>query len=245
MSHFCVLVIGENPEDQLAKYDENLEVPMHLVFTKEQIIKKERDRIEKYKKGLYAEYLVDPEKYKENCHNEAHLKYITEEFPKKLKWTDEQCYEAAIQDYRDYIEEGEKFCEIHEDGSLWMTTNDNAKWDWYQKGGRFRGLLKLKKPNKKAPLYNGWEWNDVSPYEYEQLKNEGFCDQAYVKDVANLNEIVTFAIIKDGEWHERWEMGWWCSVSNEKNQDTWEAEVRSLLADLPGDTLLTVVDCHI
>ena len=38
MSHFCVLVVGENPEDQLTKYNENLELLMHLVLTKEQVI---------------------------------------------------------------------------------------------------------------------------------------------------------------------------------------------------------------
>lgn len=27
MSHFVVMVIGDNPEQQLAPYDENLEVP--------------------------------------------------------------------------------------------------------------------------------------------------------------------------------------------------------------------------
>ncbi len=242
MSHFCVLVVGENPEDQLTKYNENLELPMHLVLTKEQVIKEERDRIEEYKNGLYAEYLADPEKYKENCRNKAHLKYITEEFPKKLKWTDEQCYEAAIKDYRDYIEEGEKFCEIHEDGSLWKTTNDNAKWDWYKIGGRFRGKLKLKVPHK-APLYTGWEFENDNDYNY--LKKEGCCDQAYSHEVENLDEFVPFAIVKDGEWHERGEMGWWCSVANEKDLDVWKIEVRSLLENLPGDTLLTVVDCHI
>lgn len=31
MSHFVVMVIGDNPEQQLAPYDENLEVPEYLV----------------------------------------------------------------------------------------------------------------------------------------------------------------------------------------------------------------------
>ncbi len=38
MSHFLTLVIGDEPEKQLAKYDENLELPMHLYMTKEQLI---------------------------------------------------------------------------------------------------------------------------------------------------------------------------------------------------------------
>ena len=27
--------------------------------------------------------------------------------------------------------------EIHEDGSVWRTYNNDAKWDWYQMGGRY------------------------------------------------------------------------------------------------------------
>lgn len=240
MSHFCVLVIGDNPEGQLAKYDETLELPMHLVLTKEQIVKKERDRIESYKNGMYAEYLEDPIKYKEKWPNESHLKYISEEFPKELEWTDEQCYEAGIKDYRDYVEEGEKWCEVHEDGSLWKTTNDNAKWDWYQMGGRYRGHLKLKVP-RKAPLYDGWEFENDN--DYDRLKKEGYCDQAFSHEVENLDEFVPFAIVKDGEWHQRGECGWWGIVTDEN--DNWDEEAKNLKKDLPYGTLLTVIDCHI
>ena len=41
MSHFLTLVIGEEPEEQLAKYDESLKLPLHLYKTKEQLISKE------------------------------------------------------------------------------------------------------------------------------------------------------------------------------------------------------------
>lgn len=244
MSHFCVLVIGSDVEEQLAKYDENLDVEMHLVATKEECIMRKRKWIEEYKEGLYALYLENPEKYREKCNNPGHLKYIEEEFPKMLEWTDEQCYEDYIKGYREDIEDGAIYCEIHKDGSLWKNTNDgNAKWDWWCQGGRYRGRLKLRTPEPDAPLYSGWQYGEDK--DYEKLKAEGYCDQALAKDVSNLDEITTFAVVKDGEWYERGEMGWWCHVSNEKNSDDWDAEVKALLKDLPADTLLTVVDCHI
>ena len=246
MSHFCVLVIGYNVEKQLAKYDEQLELEMHQVATKEQLIQKKRNWIEEYKNTVYAQFLRDPVKYKEGCSPE-HIKYLEEEFPKMLEWTDEQCYEGAIESYRWHIEDGEKWCEIHEDGSLWETTNENAKWDWYQQGGRYRGALKLKEPNPDAPLYTGWQWRNSkdADTEYERLKAEGRCDQALVKDVVNLDTLIPFAVVKDGEWHERGEMGWWAIVSDEKEEDVWANEVRELVKDLPEDTLLTIIDCHI
>lgn len=246
MSHFAVLVIGDAYEEQLAQYDETLVLDMHQTATKEELIKKCRQSIENYKNGLYAEYLKDPEGYKAECKDSpGHLKYISETFPKKLQWTDEECYEAVISDYRDYIADGADWCEIHDDGSLWETTNEHVKWDWYQMGGRYRGLLKLKEPNPDAPLYTGWQYGKDDAAEYERLKREGYCDRAAAGDVSNLEEVVPFAIVKDYEWYERGEMGWWAIVSNEKPEDVWEREVKALLKDLPPETMLTVVDCHI
>lgn len=241
MSHFCVLVIGDNHEGQLAKYDENLELPMHQVASKEELIAEQKRWIEDYKNGTYAEFLKDPKAYKAKCENERHIKYLEEVFPKMLGWSDEQCYENRISDYRDYINDGETWCEIHEDGSLWKTTNENAKWDWYQMGGRYRGHLKLKVPRMDAPLYNGWPHENKN--DYDRLKKEGYCDQAYSHEVENLDEFVPFAIVKDGEWHQRGKCGWWGIVTDEN--DNWDEEAKSLKKDLPYGTLLTVIDCHI
>lgn len=57
--------------------------------------------------------------------------------------------------------------------------------------------------------------------------------------------VTTFALLKDGQWHERGRMGWWACVSDEKPADAWNREFSALLDSLPDDTLLTVVDCHI
>ncbi len=249
MSHFAVLVIGADVENQLSKYDENLELPMHLVQTKEQLIKETKDSIERYKKVTYATYLADKEEYKAKCgNNEAHIKFLEEEFPKRLNWSDEECYEYAIADYRDYIKDGEDWCEIHEDGSLWKTTNEKAKWDWYQVGGRYRGLLKLKEGAKPIELlydenflYNE-EWYKE---ETAKLLKENRCDKAYRRDVVNLDEAVTFAVVKNGEWYERGDMGWFGIVRNEKDKDEWDKTFQELIKDIPEEECLTIVDCHI
>lgn len=246
MSHFCVLVIGENPESQIEKYDENLELPMHMVATKEDLIKKQRKWIEDYKNGLYAEFLKDPDAYKAHCTNEKHIEYLEKTFPKILEWTDEQCYQEEIKlNYLD-IEDGKTWCEIHSDGSLWKTSNEKAKWDWYKMGGRWRGMLKLKQPDDQHPLYDGLEFYEKNQSEeYNRLRKEGYCDQAIVGEISNLEEIVTFALVKEGEWYEKGEMGWWGVVTNPKDEDVWKEEVKKLLQGLSDDTLLTILDCHI
>lgn len=56
---------------------------------------------------------------------------------------------------------------------------------------------------------------------------------------------ITFAVIKDGKWYERGEMGWFGCVGNEKDPGRWESEFSKLIDSISGDTLLSVYDCHI
>lgn len=57
--------------------------------------------------------------------------------------------------------------------------------------------------------------------------------------------ISTFAFVKDGQWIERGEMGWFACVANEREQADWSAEFNKMLDTLPPTAWLTVVDCHI
>lgn len=66
----------------------------------------------------------------------------------------------------------------------------------------------------------------------------------YIKRAGD-NSATPFAILKDGKWYEKGEMGWWGMVSNEKDKHSWNEEFHKLMRDLDPNTLLTVVDCHI
>lgn len=57
--------------------------------------------------------------------------------------------------------------------------------------------------------------------------------------------LACFAIVKDGKWYQRGEMGWWGAVHDEKDEDAWHAEFNKMYDELPSDVWLTVVDCHI
>lgn len=67
-------------------------------------------------------------------------------------------------------------------------------------------------------------------------------EEEYVKDARN-SAITTFAVVMNGKWYERGEMGWWGVVSDEK--DNWADEFNKLFDSIPDDTLLSVYDCHI
>lgn len=103
-------------------------------------------------------------------------------------------------------------------GKHLSTYNPESHWDWYEIGGR---------------------WKD-----YFELKNGSKADQAKVGQIKK--EIKpTFAVVKDGEWYEKGEMGWWGITRNEKAEAKWDKEFKKLLKGLPKDTLVTLVDAHI
>jgi len=174
MSHFTVLVIGDDPEKLLAPYDENLEVERYVEATRKQLIERQRKEIKEYATaGPYAEYLRDPEAYAAACSNADHLEYLRDEFPKKLAWTDDECYADAIK-----WEESE---DIAEDGSVTSTRNPVGFWDWWAIGGRWNGYFRLK------PAVEG---RPVEPH-YSEIANEIWKDAPY-KTVAE------FAAAKTG-----------------------------------------------
>lgn len=75
--------------------------------------------------------------------------------------------------------------------------------------------------------------------------NDFLCSREEYEKEAASSALPTFAIIKDGKWFERGKMGWFGQVAEEKEQTSWNEEFNKLMDDLPGETLITIVDCHI
>ncbi|AUR91247.1 coil containing protein [Vibrio phage 1.158.O._10N.261.45.E12] len=57
--------------------------------------------------------------------------------------------------------------------------------------------------------------------------------------------ISTFAILHNGNWIEKGDMGWWGCVSDEKCLSEWQEVYEKALSEIPDDNYLIVVDCHI
>lgn len=106
-------------------------------------------------------------------------------------------------------------------------TNPNKKWDWWAVGGRWPGQLMLKSGEK----VDGARWLDV--------------DLAATLRECAPRQHLTFAILKDGRWHERGEMHWFAVVVDEKDDAAWAAEYTAVLETIHPDQHVTVVDCHI
>lgn len=56
---------------------------------------------------------------------------------------------------------------------------------------------------------------------------------------------ITRAVVKDGIWMERGRAGWFGMFDDVMLEDEWDRRYWELIESLPGDTMLTVVDCHI
>jgi len=85
--------------------------------------------------------------------------------------------------------------------------------------------------------------------EGKEMFGEHFWQMPYFLDkeefIMRQINIAPFAFLKDGEWVERGSMGWWGMSSNNVGCDVWEKKFIEMIYDLPNDTLITVVDCHI
>jgi hypothetical protein len=57
--------------------------------------------------------------------------------------------------------------------------------------------------------------------------------------------LLTHAVLINGQWHQQGEAGWWGAVHHDKDPETWHALFWNIFNSLSPDTLLTVVDCHI
>jgi len=63
--------------------------------------------------------------------------------------------------------------------------------------------------------------------------------------IQKLQAYSTFGIVKDGKWYERGEMGWWDTISNEKEAKKWYIEFNKIIEELDPETTVSVYDCHI
>ena len=82
-----------------------------------------------------------------------------------------------------------------------------------------------------------FSWS-ASPSDFVQTREEFIAD-------ARATAINTFALLKDGVWYEKGEMGWW-GMSNDKMTDKeWAVKIGELIDGLSDETPITIVDAHI
>ena len=152
-------------------------------------------------------------------------------------------------------------------------TNLDKKWDWYQVGGRWTGMIRKKdgttadickiadinfEPDQSQynkalrfweivvedfPLLPG-ETELFNFYKKEYYLNRYKTKENYALDQASFG---TFAMIDlDGKWYECGSMGWFgFSDDTKESADEFQNLFNRRLLNADGDCIFAVVDCHI
>jgi len=265
LSHFSLLVVGENVDEKLAPFQEGSETFIEPVDITDEVASDIAESISGGKTLAEA------------------LEY--------WGWDDKvvACKGDHGSDY--LVLDGDTVVEAVQ------FRNPNPKWDWYEIGGRWPGLLLLKDGNRAdsarkcdidvegmraaardsaAKQYDtvmsvvaGRTWKGL-----EQLRAEhgGDVDAArtayWAQDVPSNEEIRTicgyvgcdeylvsreeyirsaaaravgtYAVLKDGVWYENGSSAWSAGTNA-----AWADECAALFDSIPDGELVTVVDCHI
>lgn len=135
------------------------------------------------------------------------------------------------------------WAEVNEQGEVAKVidrTNRNAKWDWYVLGGRWVGFFKVATGTPESEFQLGRAGL------FAPKASERTADRIRWKDVDNsdgLDQYRTYAVVKDGVWMGKGDMGWFGFSANEKPD--WDTENLKLLESLKPDDIVNLIDCHI
>lgn len=327
MSHFSVLVVGPNIDLQLASFNEQPETGDPYV--KLQFVDTTDEYRQQYEEGSTTWVrcedgtLVLPWDKRFRDEKDAFARC---EAPPELERV-EVPFKERFATFEEYVKFWHGDEQPNEQGRYGYFNNPQAKWDWYQLGGRWSGMLILKKGSTgelgSPGVLGGKHPNDGADralkrdIDFDRMRNEAgqrasvlwdrvhaitgplddfatwerVCDELYPGDIeaartyyhaqpareaikaaakdeqntdlvwieldefivsraefvehARRHAISTYAVLKDGQWYQRGDMGWFGMSSNEKPEDDWDKEFEALLNSLPDDTMLSIVDCHI
>lgn len=278
MSHFTVLVVGDNPEQQLAPFQENNmgDCPKeYLKFnsTEAEMLKDyENDTVELVRHPDTSE-LMFPWTLQSELEQAEGVGVLDHEGRRAIRDRVDSMETVSVpikERYATFEVYAKEYCGCEqrdpEMGEYGYWENPNRKWDSYTLGGRWEGFFLLKDGTNadqcrcgdvdwggmiaanKADAEEEWSNFENAP---EDLRNiEAFINGIRQNEtresfVARRTAPCTFAVLKNGVWYERGDMGWWGIVSDEKDSDAWQREFEKLITNLPEDTLLSVFDCHI
>lgn len=279
MSHFTVLVIGGNVVEQLAPYDESIQL---APYKQGVVSKEEKQRMFDYyneKKGCnfktfeecYAEKGDDWNGNSWVKEGEEYVEYSTYNPKSKWDWyviggrwsgffklkedaknTDDtiimnrngmadQCMKGSI-DYDGMVKDAIKEAtEIWNKANVLFAGETFEHWDSVRT--RIETIDEARKFYNEQPVVKRFSnsedfgiWVDVEEYDMPL--------EQYVQTQVN-NVLSTFAVVKDGVWYEKGEMGWWGMSTDKMSQNEWNEKFKELLNSVSDDTILTLIDCHI
>ena len=250
MTHFTVLVIGNDVERQLAPYDENMDVaPYREDVTPDRIIQ------------MRSHYLNQGRPIT----NDEMLHFLWESnWANQKLYKDEEGYYEMIR-YNpaskwDWYQIGGRWA-----GFFWLKEEHAGEGDLGEPGvfGYKDGVVDNDRRVSQA-LKGEIDWEEMNRDALEKAKvaweeaqsgeasraglyfgygiEDGDTRETYVK---RMGRISTHAVVIDGIWLEQGRMGWFASMDANMTPAKWQTRFDELVTSVPDDTLMTLVDCHI
>ena len=174
MSHFTVIVIGSDVEEQMEPYAEQEFQEQYAAFNDtedeslEEYLNKEVELVVLADGSVHTKY---EEQFRQRDPNSYQTEYVypNNSVMRKGKFTEVYpTFEEFMEGWHGTSERDEKT------GRYGYWHNPNAKWDWYQVGGRWTGFFK---PKAGAVGYLG------EPGAFDNKPTEGWVDSIKLKDI--------------------------------------------------------------
>jgi hypothetical protein len=278
MSHFCVLVVGDNVHEQMAPFIEQVEAESEYASFNDQTEEHQKEYDEESTEMVKTnEGLMTPWEYERRVKDGKLPAGLKE---KKIPFKNI---------YKTFAEFCEKWHGSHadEDGNYGYWFNPDAKWDWYQIGGRWHGFFWQKRGADSGEQGDKSWCNEMDKFDARQvdsiLKKDVDLEAMRAEDVqqwtasyekaqkeqnkkamkwlydiepdetleallerkSKRHPCQSFAVLWKGEWIEEGRMGWFGMVSGAKDANDWTAQFNEIWKQIPEDTRVTIVDCHI
>lgn len=285
MSHFSVLVIGDDVEGQLQPYHEyectGIEDEYVVDVDRTDDARKEYEAF-RSRFASFEECLADVASQYQNL--DVDDAGVREEAKREWKKRQEISFGGFVEMWHGQ--------HLNEDRRYIVRTNPNAKWDWWKVGGRWADWLNISQGKAAdfdfverrgaAAVEAADEWGSLKidglgqpkpwsefreQYDTIEAARDAYAAHPFVQQIRARgpwndpdnylgsrqdyidrrvrNACVPFAVVKDGEWHAKGDMGWFATVTNAQDPNDWAYWVNSLLDSLDPDEMLTVIDCHI
>ena len=208
-----------------------------------------------------------------NEQDEQYMEFEPIDEPSEKLHAEYQQNENRYDSFDEFMESYYGCCK-NDQGQWGYMSNPNARWDWWQVGGRWSGFLHLKNgesvdeavvsdidfsPDREEykaalrwwevcvegkPLEDGEDQRDF----FNFYKPEYLIEQYGSKEkyAESRSEHIPWACLtSDGEWMEKGQMGWFAtSDATQESRDNFRQWFMDYIEDHP-DLVITMVDCHI
>lgn len=291
MSHYAVLVIGNDPEWQLAPFDENESVEPYLVG--EVSDKDKQSMLAFYNEKYNNKYFSFEDCYAENGNdwNDNRWKqgedgtwyeYSTYNPDSKWDWYSlggrwSGCFIKLKEGAEGVIGESSFFGDCE---GVDQAEKKDIDFDRIKREAREMAVKTYRDVAEKCggtiptlqlswkDIINEERFENMSIEEKRQMYHsqeavkiwkEKVCDSLFGYDVddfqcseeeyanrAELNSFIPYAVLYEGEWISRGDMGWWGMTINEHfEENEWQKKVWELIDQCADDTLFSFYDLHI